>query len=236
MKWGFVARFECLCLLDVSERYRCIVSVVIVHFPRSSMSNTDVAPCAMPVDEMRCRMLIEDMELKSQQLRILERQHRAATLVQRVARMFLTRRRFMLHNEKLQRERFTIRERRTRHAVLVIQKVARGLFARRLLKSFKVAWITARQEAARKGVKGKASGKGSVLAYDTLQSNINFVNGVKAYLLGRFDDALQLLDAQVKIFPDVVTTRMIEIVKRKQQNLPIKGPAATAAPIAKKKK
>jgi hypothetical protein len=187
----------------------------------------DAAATAVSIEDQRSAQLMAQVEGLHLQHRSTAKQTKAALQIQSIARMHIHRRRYRIYRHELGLQVAFIRERRQRQAVHCIQRFVRGFFGRKALRKLKAEWLQAWQDSA--GKKGKGAGKGAkgaaavvtAATYDTLQSNANFVNGVKAYMLNRFDDALQLFDTQNKMLSDPVVLRMIENTKKRQQGLPV---------------
>lgn len=222
------------------------------------LSSDNVQPCHHSVEQLRDQGLDAEIEDISLQFRAELRQRKSAIVIQALVRKWLAFLRYQRHRDELAAIVVALRTKRNFFGAISIQRMIRGMLAR---IQYRIALHQCVQKKieAQSTVKKKGKGKaGAAIAAQTtdlftprevlLQTNVNFVNGFRSYLLGRYDDAIQLFEAQQKLYKgqEGVTQTMIEISKRKRDGVSgrfvsalsanVGVPAQEAKPTAKKGK
>lgn len=188
----------------------------------------------------RDEVIIGDIEAATQAEVQLRRRCGAACKIQSVARMWSQRARFVRHTAVLRGDISVLALAKQTRCAILLQRSLRGLIERQRYKRLLAAEeAKLAAEAAKKPKKGAKPAKG-VKAEETtpapplsqgelaLQRNMSFVAGFKAYLAGRWDEALHGFEAQLKLKPDAVTEFMLGAVREKKD-----GPGAAAAATQK---
>ena len=194
----------------------------------------DAAPLEKPLIHLRDELILDEAEMLQSRQSRLKKELVAARTVQRYARAFLCRVRYLRHRRHLRRELEFLAQQRHRVASITIQKAARGMIARRQYGRMRV--YNDEQRSVESGKKGKkappkkgAGGSTSVappnipvtpeavqrIREQALVRNINFVAAIRALAAGKYEEVLAALDAHLKGGPCAVSARIQFVVKKK---------------------
>jgi len=207
---------------------------------RVEYDSGNVAPLDADLYGTREGELLAAIDLANAQARKQDKALQATTKIQSVARMFLDRRRFVLHRTRVKTEIAAIVAQRNMRCAITVQRCARGLVARlryrRQREEEALAALEASKSKAGKGGKKAAAGasKGGAAGLNNLlspqelalQQNANFIRGTRAYLVNNLDEAITALEQQQRGKPEPVTAAFLELVRRKRNGTPANAGSA----------
>ena len=196
-----------------------------------------VAAQELDFSKLNEELILGEVEIRHAKVQQEQKRTIAARSIQGQVRRFLERMRFRRHRTILAADLRGLRAARQTRCSIALQRMCRGWLDRIRYRKLLAAEQQKMLEVAKKGktskVKGKDSRPPSGLSPKeaVVHRNMNFITGFRAYLAGKWDEAIYSFDAQNKLKPEGVTTRLIEKTRIKRD-----GPAAAAKPDPKASK
>lgn len=165
----------------------------------------------------RADSLREEIRLRQKNTEDQQRKASVVVTIQRYVRGWLKRRKYLRHRDQLRSLLRRLMLKHQTNATLLLQRMVRGMFARRQRRAMLAELQRVRDEEQDQDKKKKAKGKKKL--DDSSLSHVQllvkdgelFIKGFTAYWAFRYDEGISALDKFLKKFPeDKIAERLLE--------------------------